>query len=134
MNTQLEQCFWVLGQMNSTYVDAAWDYLTKQLATQRYEPVTDLGLATVKGWQEELQKVRGEAQKEVDWSLSADQTIYMLQLNNLIEAWSNGDQDAAYTVMDLATSKEFTDLFGDISFDEAHDRYQWMIEHGAKSG
>lgn len=61
-----------------------------------------------------------------DWTLDADQMIFMLQHHNAIEAAYEKD-DTAY-LKRLANSDEYKAIFGDMSFDEAYDRYETVIE------
>lgn len=61
-----------------------------------------------------------------DWSLSADQMIFMLQNHNLItDAFENDDMQ---TLRELAESAEFKQVFGEMGFDEAYDRYECALE------
>jgi hypothetical protein len=61
-----------------------------------------------------------------DWTLTTDQMIFMLQHHNAIES--------AYRVNDLAflrkleTSSHYKRVFGDMSWDEAYDRYEEMLD------
>jgi hypothetical protein len=59
-----------------------------------------------------------------DWSLTTEQALFMLQHNN----WFAGEdvEDARH----LANLREYVELFGDMSIDEAIDRYECMIELG----
>lgn len=61
-----------------------------------------------------------------EWSLTTDQMIFMMQHHNLIEqAFEDDDMDSLRT---LAASEAFKLIFHDISFDEAYDRYESMLE------
>jgi hypothetical protein len=60
--------------------------------------------------------------KPDDWVLSVDQMIFMMQHHNEIEdAFDNIDMQA---LVDISNLKEYKDVFGDMSFDEAYDRYE----------
>jgi hypothetical protein len=65
-------------------------------------------------------------QEEDDWSLNTDQMIFMLQHHNVIEAAFEND-DMQF-LRDLADSEAYRSIFGDMSFDEAYDRYEVMLE------
>jgi hypothetical protein len=61
-----------------------------------------------------------------DWTLNADQMIFMLQHHNSIEAAYEGDN--LEVLRELAASDEYKAIFGTMSFDEAYDRYETMLE------
>ena len=61
-----------------------------------------------------------------EWTLTADQMIFMLQHHNAIEQAYTNDDDAY--LEGLTASDEYRVLFGDMSFDEAYDRYECTIE------
>jgi hypothetical protein len=64
--------------------------------------------------------------EEDDWTLNTDQMIFMLQNHIAIElAFSNNDVEF---LRNLEGTKEFQAFFGDLSFDEAYDRYECMLE------
>jgi hypothetical protein len=63
-----------------------------------------------------------------NWTLNANQMLYMLQNHNVIEAAFA--EDDLGSLRQLAVSHEFRALFGDMSFDEAYDRYETMLEAG----
>ena len=67
-----------------------------------------------------------EALNPDDWSLSSDQMIFMLQHNNEIEAAY--ERDDLEFLRSLAASDEYKAAFGDMSFDEAYDRYETLLE------
>jgi hypothetical protein len=67
-----------------------------------------------------------EALNPDDWSLSSDQMIFMLQHNNEIEAAY--ERDDLEFLRSLAASDEYKSVFGDMSFDEAYDRYETLLE------
>jgi hypothetical protein len=74
----------------------------------------------------ETQKANQVRQEE--WTLDADQMIFMLQRHNEIEAaYANEDMTA---LRELSELEEYLMLFGDMSFDEAYDRYESTLEHG----
>lgn len=61
-----------------------------------------------------------------DWTLNADQMIFMLQHHNPIEAaYKENQMDY---LRELADSITYKVVFGNISFDEAYDRYECMLE------
>ena len=60
------------------------------------------------------------------WVLNADQMIFMLQHHNAIEQAYENDDDAYF--QNLTTSEDYRELFGDMSFDEAYDRYECTVE------
>jgi hypothetical protein len=63
-----------------------------------------------------------------DWSLTTDQMIFMLEHHNAIETADDEDDDTFFE--QLINSIEFRALFGDMTFDEAFDRYETMLEAG----
>ena len=65
-----------------------------------------------------------------DWTLEADQMLFMMNLNNVIEAANTGDKEAFETLLDLAVSNEYKTLFGEMGLDEAIYRYQSTLEVG----
>ena len=68
-----------------------------------------------------------DSQPENDsWTLTTDQMIFMLQHHNAVEAaYANDDMDF---LRNLAASETFVAIFGEMSFDEAYDRYESMLE------
>lgn len=65
---------------------------------------------------------------EDDWMLSAEQMLFMLQNHNAIEsAFAENDIES---LRQLAANDDFITLFGAMSFDEAYDRYETMLEAG----
>lgn len=63
---------------------------------------------------------------EDNWTLTSEQMIFMLQYNNYIEEAFRKDDFAA--LQTLADSEEYQQVFGDMSFDEAFDRYETTVE------
>ena len=64
-----------------------------------------------------------------DWSLTVEQRLFMMQHNNEIEiAFEEDDMQSLRT---LAEGDIYLSLFGDMSFDEAYDRYECALEDGA---
>lgn len=61
-----------------------------------------------------------------EWILDTNQMLFMMQHNNAIESAFRAE-DMEYFRM-LSASKEFQLLFVDMSFDEAFDRYECMLE------
>jgi len=62
---------------------------------------------------------------ESNWTLNTDQMIFMLQHHNMIEtAFAVDDVE---NLRELAASPSFRAVF-DMSFDEAYDRYETMLE------
>jgi hypothetical protein len=66
------------------------------------------------------------AVQQDDWTLSADQMIFMLQHHNSIEVAYDADDMEA--LRELAASDAYKAVFGTMSFDEAYDRYEDMLE------
>jgi hypothetical protein len=61
-----------------------------------------------------------------DWTLNADQMLFMLQHHNPIEtAYADGDLDF---LRELAQSEAYLAAFGEMPWDEAYDRYECMLE------
>lgn len=61
-----------------------------------------------------------------EWTLDADQMIFMLQHHNAIEAdYEANDLDS---LRELAETDTYKAAFGVMSFDEAYDRYECMLE------
>ena len=61
-----------------------------------------------------------------EWILTNDQMIFMMHHNNMIvEAFETDDMQV---LLDLQASQEFEAVFGDMSFDEAFDRYECMLD------
>lgn len=72
-----------------------------------------------------LQNFESDADDD-DWTLNADQMVFMLQYHNAVEtAFENDDMEF---LDELEASEEFQAVFGDMSFDEAYDRYETMLE------
>jgi hypothetical protein len=70
-----------------------------------------------------------EAIEDDDWSLTPEQMFFMFENHNDIEiAFEEGDMEALRT---LAATEEFLSLFGEMSFDEAYDRYETVLEDGS---
>lgn len=66
------------------------------------------------------------AEIDDEWSLNTDQMIFMMQHHNLIEqAFADDDMDSLRA---LAASEAYKMIFHDMSFDEAYDRYESMLE------
>jgi hypothetical protein len=66
-----------------------------------------------------------------DWSLSAEQMAFMLEHHNIIEqAYEQQDLTA---VRKLAKTKSYKQIFGDMSWDEAYDRYEEFLLTGSDS-
>ena len=61
-----------------------------------------------------------------EWVLNADQMVFMLQHHNPIDAAYEAD-DMAF-LRELEASGEYKAIFGEMSFDEAYDRYECMLE------
>jgi len=61
-----------------------------------------------------------------DWSLNTDQMIFMLQHHNAIEdAYAKEDSDF---ICELTDSEAYKSLFGEMTFNEAYDRYESALE------
>ena len=72
------------------------------------------------------QEKKQEAVQQDEWTLTPRQMLFMMQHHNFIEAAF--EQDNLNTLRELAQSDEFVTLFGDMSFDEAYDRYECTLE------
>jgi hypothetical protein len=73
-----------------------------------------------------VQKPQVTDLEQADWTLNADQMTFMLQHHNYVEqAYADEDMDALHA---LADSEAYKAAFGDMSWDEAYDRYETMIE------
>lgn len=60
-----------------------------------------------------------------EWTLTDDQMAFMLGRHNLVEvAYANEDMEL---LRRIAATDEYRKLFGDMSWDEAYDRYEEMI-------
>lgn len=71
-------------------------------------------------------QTKNQTLTENDWALTPEQMLFLMQRHNVIEtAYANDDLESLRT---LASSKEFTALFGSMGFDEAYDRYETMLE------
>lgn len=68
---------------------------------------------------------RSEAESDNDWVLNADQMIFMLQHHNAVAAAYEAN-DLAF-LRSLAESKGYKAVFGNMSWDEAFDRYEEML-------
>jgi hypothetical protein len=68
------------------------------------------------------------ANNDDNWTLSTAQIIFMLQHHNEIELADENDDEAFFDC--FINSDEFRSLFGDMTFDEAYDRYETMLEAG----
>lgn len=67
---------------------------------------------------------------EREWILNTNQAIFMLTHHNAIEtAYANEDMKA---LRKIAASKEYRKLFGKMTWDEAYDRYETMLEQRSK--
>lgn len=61
-----------------------------------------------------------------DWTLTTEQMTWMKQHHNLIEdAFEAEDME---TLRKIAKSVSYKRAFGDMSFDEAFDRYECTLE------
>ncbi len=66
------------------------------------------------------------AVQQDEWTLNADQMVFMLQHHNPITAAYEAD-DLDF-LRELADSQAYKSVFGMMSFDEAYDRYECMLE------
>jgi hypothetical protein len=57
-----------------------------------------------------------------EWSLTPQQMLFMMQNHNALEI-AFADDDIKF-LRAFGASEEFKTLFGDMSFDEAFDRYE----------
>jgi hypothetical protein len=65
------------------------------------------------------------------WTLTPEQMVFMLEHHYVIElAFSLDDMPM---LRNLAASREFIQLFPDMTFDEAYDRYETMIKNDKSS-
>ena len=61
-----------------------------------------------------------------EWEINSDQMLFMLQHNNdILLAFENDDMSYFKT---LVSTVDYRKLFEDMSFDEAFDRYETMLE------
>lgn len=61
-----------------------------------------------------------------NWTLNAGQMTWMMHHHNLIEdAYAAEDMEV---LRKIAESVSYKRAFGDMSFDEAYDRYECMLE------
>lgn len=71
-----------------------------------------------------------DAVEKVDeWTLTAEQFAVMVNCHNLIEdayaAAKNGDDATFHRILDeIIASPEYQAAFGEMSWDEAYDRYE----------
>lgn len=72
----------------------------------------------------QIQKQQNEAVDEDDFSLNAAQMVFMMNAEAAIEKAEAEDDDQFF--YDLADSPEYKALFGDMSIDQALDRYELM--------
>jgi hypothetical protein len=73
------------------------------------------------------QQIKYEVESD-EWTLSPQQMLFLMQNHNALEkAYADGDLDF---LRQFAESKAFKDLFGNMSFDEAYDRYETTLEAG----
>jgi hypothetical protein len=63
-----------------------------------------------------------------DWTLTTDQMIFVLQHNNVIETAYN--ENNMELLGELESSAEYKTVFGEMSWDEAFDRYEDMLDAG----
>lgn len=63
-----------------------------------------------------------------EWTLTPSQMLFLMQNHNTIEAAFAAD-DLEF-LHQFAASDEFIQLFGNMGFDEAYDRYETMLEDG----
>lgn len=61
-----------------------------------------------------------------DWTLNTEQMLFMMAHNNEIETAFEVDDMQYFKT--LVASDEYQSLFGEMSFDEAFDRYESMLE------
>ncbi len=63
---------------------------------------------------------------DTDWTLTTDQMVWMMEHHNLIErVMAAGDFSDLQAMMNKGG--EYARLFGDMSFDEAYDRYESTV-------
>lgn len=69
-----------------------------------------------------------DTEDNADWTLTTEQMIFMLENHNIIEqAYSTNDVEA---LRRLTVSRRYKATFGDMSWDEAFDRYETAIADG----
>jgi hypothetical protein len=67
-----------------------------------------------------------EFSNDDDWTLNPDQMFFMFEHHNLIaNAYANEDMKK---LSELASTEAYKTIFGSMSFDEAYDRYETMLE------
>jgi len=72
----------------------------------------------------QTQKPQTEAVDEDDFSLNAAPMVFMVNHENVIEQ-AYAAHDMAF-LGQLAESDEYKELFGDMGWDQAYDRYECM--------
>jgi hypothetical protein len=61
-----------------------------------------------------------------DWTLNPEQMFFMMEHHNLInDAYASENMEG---LRQLASSHDYQAAFGKMSFDEAYDRYETMLE------
>ena len=74
------------------------------------------------------QKQEHQAFEDDDWLLTPEQMLYLMQNHNLIErAFAEENME---TLRAFAAAEAFKNLFSDMGFDEAFDRYETMLDLG----
>jgi hypothetical protein len=72
----------------------------------------------------QIQKQQNESMDEDDFSLNTAQMVFMMNHENAIEqAYSAHNMEF---LRQLAESGEYKELFGDMGWDQAYDRYECM--------
>ncbi len=66
--------------------------------------------------------------KTNEWTLTPHQMLFLMQNHNALEK-AYGDNDLEF-LRHFAESDMFKDLFRDMGFDEAYDRYETTLESG----
>jgi len=61
-----------------------------------------------------------------EWTLNPRQMLFLMQNHNVLEK-AYADNNLEF-LRQFAESEDFKDLFGDMGFDEAYDRYETMLE------
>lgn len=72
----------------------------------------------------QIQKQQNESIDEDDFSLNTVQMVFMINHENAIEQ-AYAAHDMVF-LRQLAASNEYKELFGDMSWDQAYDRYECM--------
>lgn len=78
----------------------------------------------------QTQNMVNKAEAKDEWNLTTDQMFFLIQLHNPIqEAYASDNM--AY-LDSIENSEAYRSLFGNMSFDEAMDRYECMLDEDSE--